>query len=652
MKKRQDYISIFCYVLLALISLSFGCALVLVYLSRKPQKSLILLHHLQLGELLVLAVAIAVLLTLVTYFKDISAKAFTDVTGVQDKKALEKHLQDLQERRDTLNIGIMMFDLNGLKWVNDNYGHEKGDEFIQSFASYLTRILNSDSFLARFGGDEFVIIQEHTTPEMLEAMEGHLQKLIEQHNQESELPLSYAAGWEVSYKNHYYLMDDLLRTADQNMYIDKSRKKQGRMKALRPHRPDGRHSFPLISEETLIAKIESMLHSHRSYLLVVNDIENFHFINDTFGYQMGNQVLDDFYQQMRKEEEILFICRYHSDVFISITDITDIGEETALKRTQERCNRIAEALTEAYPIGNCVIDIGACRMEEGGLSAEEYISRANLACHAAKKNYGHLCYYTDEMAAAEQERARIIQSFPSALKNEEFQLYFQPKVDGRKKHIVSAEVLVRWQLPDGSLRAPDSFVPLLERTGEIVLLDYYMYEKTFAWMAEHPGTLPISLNVSPVHFVHPRHFMKTVTQLMERYQVDPTRVIFEITEGCYIKNTEAVNHVIQELHARRIRISMDDFGSGYSSLGSLKDINFDEVKIDRRFIADGLSERGEIVLQEIFHVLKRLKKRIVCEGVETAEVADFLVEAGCDEIQGYLYYRPMPEQAFSALLSA
>lgn len=194
-------------------------------------------------------------------------------------------------------------------------------------------------------------------------------------------------------------MEDLLRTADQNMYIDKNRKKQGGMED-RTHFSAGRHSFPAISEETLIAKIESMLHTHRSYLLVVNDIENFHFINDTFGYQMGNQVLDDFYQKMREMKEILFVCRYHSDIFLSVTDITDIGEETALKITQDRCRRIAEALSSAYPIGNCVIDTGACRMEEGELSAEEYISRANLACHSAKKNYGHLCYYTEEMAAA------------------------------------------------------------------------------------------------------------------------------------------------------------------------------------------------------------------------------------------------------------
>ena len=645
--KKQDNIICFCYVLLALLSISFVGAMVLVYFSRKAQGPMLLMRHLQLAELLILAGAIAVLLSLVTYFKDVSAKAFTDVTGVRDKKALEKRLQELQERSDTLNIGIMMFDLNGLKWVNDNYGHEKGDEFIQTFASFLTRILNSDSFLARFGGDEFVIIQEHTTPAMLEAMEGHLRKLVDQYNLGSTLPLSYAVGWEVSYKNHYYLMEDLLRTADQNMYIDKSRKKQGRKDE---QLPNGRHSVPMISEETLIVKIESMLHMHRRYLLVLNDIENFHFINDAFGYQMGNQVLDAFYQKMREDQEILFICRYHSDIFLAITDITDIGEETALKRTQDRCRCIAETLSSAYPIGNCVINTGACCMEDGGLTAEEYISRANLACHAAKKNYGHLCYYTEEMAAAEQERAHILQSFPSALKNQEFKLYFQPKVDSRTKKIVSAEVLVRWQLPDGSLRAPDSFIPLLERTGEIVQLDYYMYEKSFAWMAAHPGQLPLSLNVSPVHFAHPRQFAKTVRSLMERYEVDPARVIFEITEGCYIKNTEAVNQVIHELHQQHIRISMDDFGSGYSSLGSLKDINFDEVKIDRRFIADGLSERGEIVLQEIFHVLKRLKKSIVCEGVETTEVSDFVVQAGCDEIQGYLYYRPMPEEAFDALL--
>ena len=138
--------------------------------------------------------------------------------------------------------------------------------------------------------------------------------------------------------------------------------------------------------------------------------------------------------------------------------------------------------------------------------------------------------------------------------------------------------------------------------------------------------------------------------IRDRYKIDPHDVIFEITETTFIHNIDTVNEMIRFFHDRNIRISMDDFGSGYSSLNTLKDILFDEVKIDRRFLSDDLSENGKIVLQEIFHLLKRTNKFIVCEGVETKEMVDFLVKEGCDELQGYYYYKPMSQEAFEKLL--
>ena len=162
--------------------------------------------------------------------------------------------------------------------------------------------------------------------------------------------------------------------------------------------------------------------------------------------------------------------------------------------------------------------------------------------------------------------------------------------------------------------------------------------------------VPVSLNVSPVHFRDIQSFTKKVMNLIEKYEIEPHNLIFEITETTFIHNIEAVNAMIRFFHDKNIRISMDDFGSGYSSLNTLKDILFDEVKIDKRFLSDDLSENGKIVLQEIFHLLKRTKKFIVCEGVETKEIADFLKEEGCSEIQGFLYYRPMCCDDFEKLI--
>ena len=165
-------------------------------------------------------------LALKDYLKSMIQSSAFDVAGVHNKKALEKQLQQIQDEDDTLDTGIMMFDLNNLKIINDTYGHEEGDVFIQTFASFLTRILTENSYLARFGGDEFLIIQRNTTWSQLEQMNIQLQTLIDEHNQTADHPLSYAVGYDISCKNHYYLIMDLLKIADEKMYQDKKYKKQ------------------------------------------------------------------------------------------------------------------------------------------------------------------------------------------------------------------------------------------------------------------------------------------------------------------------------------------------------------------------------------------------------------------------------------------
>ncbi len=138
--------------------------------------------------------------------------------------------------------------------------------------------------------------------------------------------------------------------------------------------------------------------------------------------------------------------------------------------------------------------------------------------------------------------------------------------------------------------------------------------------------------------------------MIQKYEVNTSKLTFEITESTYVNNTEAVNQVIHNFQRQNIQISMDDFGSGYSSLNTLKDLRFDEVKIDRKFLGDSLDANAKIVLQEIFHMLKRMKKSIVCEGVETEMIADFLKNEGCNEIQGFLYYRPMSIEDFETIM--
>lgn len=156
--------------------------------------------------------------------------AFRDITGIHNKTSLENKITELGELPSTFGIGVMMFDLNNLKHVNDTYGHEKGDEFIQTFAYCLTRILDSNSFLARYGGDEFIIIQTDTDSEHLKQMQHRLANLVHDYNNQATLPLSYATGYEISQQNHYFMMEDLINAADKKMYQDKTRKKLAAIK--------------------------------------------------------------------------------------------------------------------------------------------------------------------------------------------------------------------------------------------------------------------------------------------------------------------------------------------------------------------------------------------------------------------------------------
>lgn len=609
--------------------------------------------HLTFGIMIFALAGCSFMFVLWDYIKNVIRSSGVDVVGVHNKKALEKKLQEIQDGDDTLNIGIMMFDLNNLKMINDNYGHEQGDVFIKTFASFLTRILTENSFLARFGGDEFIIVQKNAEVSQLEQMNLKLQKLVDEYNQSAEHLISYAVGYEVSCKNHYYLIMDLVKMADEKMYQDKKYKKQKQntLAAKREEKSFGDEQELLASR--LRQKIFTVLTNcskKRKYAFVMTDVNKFHLINDYWGYEVGTEMLNFVLQKMKMFPEGIFIERYHSDVFVGIMDVTGLSHEQTKEKISSYNQVIRKEVLEAYPIHYFMLNTGVYYIDIEDIDPNQIISCTNLVRRKAKEDNDAVCIYTKKIDEEELRNAETIHSFKNALEKEEFKIYFQPKIGSKEQKIVSAEVLVRWQKDENTIWAPYLFLPILEETGEIEKLDYYVYEKAFQWIAkrkqENKPILPLSLNVSPVHFKEIDKFIEKAMGLIDRYHVDSKYIIFEITENTYIHNVEAVNCMIQTFHQRGIRISMDDFGSGYSSLNTLKEIMFDEVKIDKKFLDNEPSEKGKIVLQEIFHLLKRTKKFIVCEGVETKEMVDFLVEEGCDELQGYYYYKPLDEQDF------
>ena len=656
MKKEKSVLHLCEGTLLALVILLIMDLYLLKFL-QDPEVSYYPILHLMEAVLALLVVTLALSLIQRELLSRLIVKAFRDITGVHNKTSLEKLVQDLSNRPSTFGVGVMMFDLNNLKYVNDTYGHEKGDEFIQTFTYCLTRILDSDSFLARYGGDEFILIQQNTSLSELQHMAEKLDSLVQEYNTRTTLPLSYAIGYEVSFQNHYFMMEDLINAADKKMYQDKAIKKIAAIRELAPSTHSRNTVIPAISSEALSEKIRQIQKSTGSSLsiaLISTDIENFHYINDKYGYSLGDEILNIVYEELAGASFTILTTRFFSDVFVSIADITDLTSEALLSQIAKLDQQISQRIRNTYHVNFFRTNSGICFIPDAETSPETVLSCANVARRLSKKMIPPCCIYSREIDRQEKMQAEILHSFHQALKNEEFQIYFQPKVSPTNGKISSAEVLVRWLRDEKTLWSPAVYIPLFEQNGFIISLDYYVYETAFQWLADRREKglklLSLSLNVSPVHFRKIHTFTEKVSHLIQKYEIPSQYLVFEITESTYIHNIEAVNHMIRFFHEKNIRISMDDFGSGYSSLNTLKDILFDEVKIDKKFLSDRLTENGKIVLQEIFHLLKRTNKFIVCEGVETKEMVDFLVVEGCDELQGYYYYKPMEMAKFEQLI--
>ena len=656
MKKEKSVLHLCEGTLLALVILLVIDLYLLKFL-QEPGVSYYPMLRLMEIALALLVVTLALTLIQRELLSRLIVKAFRDITGVHNKTSLEKLILELSSRPSTFSIGVMMFDLNNLKYVNDTYGHEKGDEFIQTFSYCLTRILDSDSFLARYGGDEFILIQQNTSVSELQQMAQKLDSLVQEYNTRATLTLSYAIGYEVSYQNHYFMMQDLINAADKKMYQDKARKKIAAIKKLAPESHPANTVIPAISSEMLSEKIRQIQKSTgntHSIALISTDVENFHYINDKYGYSLGNEILNIIYEELAGAPFTILTTRVFSDVFVSIADTSDLTNEALLSEIKSLDQKISKRMRNTYHVNFFRTSSGIYFIPDASTSPETILSCANVARRLSKKMLSPCCIYSNEIDREEKMHAEILHSFHQALKNNEFQIYFQPKVTPENGKISSAEVLVRWIRDGQMLWSPAVYIPLFEQSGFVISLDYYVYEKTFQWLQKSGKFLPenfrLSLNVSPLHFEEPQNFVTKICELIRTYQVDTSRLTFEITESTYVNNTGTVNQVIRSLKQQNIQISMDDFGSGYSSLNTLKDLLFNEVKIDREFLGDSLTENARIVLQEVFHMLKRMGKSIVCEGVETEEIAEFLKAEGCDEIQGFLYYKPMCQKDFEALL--
>lgn len=396
-------------------------------------------------------------------------------------------------------------------------------------------------------------------------------------------------------------------------------------------------------------------HPERKYAVSYMDFENFKYVNDVFGYDSGDQILKIYSQRMLEQlQEGELFCRSTADCFLSLHIYQDKGQ--LLKRQQQADNVF---LNSDYLPGKhrMTVACGFCCIEDvvEQLDVMGLVDRANYAQKTVKNlSDSHYAFYNESIRQKMFGEIRIADQLKSAVENREFLVYIQPKVCPFKGRVCSGEALVRWQTQDGQFLPPDSFIPVFERKRTIGVVDEYVFEEVCRLLQqrlqEGRPVVPVSVNVSKIRLYTP-DFVKVYTDIKRRYGIPDGVLEIEFTETTACENLEYMGEIVDELHKNGFLCSLDDFGTGYSSLGMLKNLSIDTLKLDAQFFRNTLDiEKAQLVIRGVIQLIRKLKIQTVAEGIETAEQVEFLKECGCDMIQGYYYYRPMPSADFAKLL--
>lgn len=393
------------------------------------------------------------------------------------------------------------------------------------------------------------------------------------------------------------------------------------------------------------------LHPDIKFTILRVDIERFKMINNYYGDKEGDRLIIYLARVVENFAEHIENCtfgRINADIFAVClpTDAPQIKEFGA---------QIKKKLKEYHADYYLQAAIGIYDIEDNSMDMRRIVDRATIAAKQCKGQYMiHEAKYTPEIGAKLIREQNIINEMDHALETEEFVVYFQPKYELVDYRPYGAEALVRWQKPDGTMISPGEFIPIFEANGFITKLDYYIWEKVCQFiqkrLKQYKNIKPISVNVSRVNLYNSR-FVESLINLVEKYKIPPKYLNLELTESAFSDDAQLMQNTVDELRRAGFTIMMDDFGSGYSSLNVLKDINLDVLKIDMRFLSKGPSEsRGEKILEAVIKMAKSLDMPVIAEGVEEEKQVKMLKRLGCDYIQGYYFAKPMPENQYLTLL--
>lgn len=401
------------------------------------------------------------------------------------------------------------------------------------------------------------------------------------------------------------------------------------------------------NRESFFSKVKEKLNEDvsKKWILVCTDIKDFKTYNALFGEKQGDEILVNAARILNEDNrEDIFVGRLVSDRFVVCVPEEYFDESLLLERLKKICSCVKSDMFKLH------IHAGIYPIHDYSMEVSVMCDHAYLAVRKIKDDYGVMTTWYDANVGADHRNSKLmIGEFEKALEEGQFQMFLQPQLSGSGE-ILGAEALVRWIHPSKGLIPPIEFIPVFERAGLIHKLDQYVWRmacsKLAAWKSEGKGYLYISVNISPLDFYYV-DIHEYITNLVQEYEIDPKNLKLEITETAIVNEAADNLLVIDKLRQSGFEVEIDDFGSGYSSLNTLKDIEVDAIKLDRIFLKEtSHKEKSKVIMDNTIIMSKQLGIKVVSEGVETKEQVDYLVDAGCDVFQGYYFDRPISVSAF------
>ena len=405
----------------------------------------------------------------------------------------------------------------------------------------------------------------------------------------------------------------------------------------------GNNWLHFVKKGTGLLKRKSTSHAYAVIHLKMRKYRSF---CTCFGVKEGEELIEKLYDALKKNIKHNEVMAHKENAEFGL--LLSYTDEQQLRA---RIEALESTMDAVLPKMKLYFAVGIYKVQQKEMDIEQLYNNALLACDMlGEEAENQIAFFDVEMNKQRLWERKVEDDMDAALANREFQVYLQPKISTAQEVLAGAEALVRWIHPQDGFIPPNKFIPIFERNGFILKLDDYMLEEIARqqaeWIRQGRKVVPISVNISRAHFAK-EDLAEHICSIVDKYQVPHQVIELELTESAFFDDKKVLLQTVKKLREAGFIVSMDDFGAGYSSLNSLKELQLDVLKLDADFFRGvDVQERGLLIVSEVIDLAKKLNMKIVAEGIENREQVDFLTEQECDLIQGYFFAKPMPIYEF------